>query len=56
MHNMRDYSNIAHSDAWSKHLKKVRQCPENVPLPDSVKQQSHQNQTISRPSKWGKQV
>lgn len=54
MHNMRDYSNIAHSDAWSKHLKKVSERAENVPLPESVKQQSHQNQIIPRPSKWVK--
>jgi hypothetical protein len=36
MHNMRDYSNIAHSDAWSKHLKKVSKFTENVLFPESV--------------------
>ena len=54
MHNLRDYSNTAHSDAWGKHLKKVSQGLENRPHSEPVKAQNQHNHPLSKPSKWGK--
>ena len=54
MNSMREYSNISHNDAWTKHLKKLGQRAENTSFSVTVGWQNHPNHGLSRPSKWGK--
>ncbi|MFT5134615.1 MAG: hypothetical protein ACI9SC_003095 [Gammaproteobacteria bacterium] len=54
MNSLRENLTASHKDAWTNHLKKLGQSPENAQFPPPVALARPSSQSFSRLAKWGK--